>query len=555
MAGSSPSQRAQIVVEAVRLASDADVSKLSHLIAQQSQTLKPELILRIILTFLPESTDPAVYVDLLRDLSASPPPGYIDTALQPPAISAEDLSGDDTVHRIKKLHLLPLADPKSFLDRSTDRFTVFLLHRARRIDDETGSLPLVAELLGPFVDHSECLRTWMVSTLCPLLRLDYEYYPHRAPAYFLEAFERLDGRAAINSLLSEAAQNRIGNEQPEMGRDLRGLVGPWIYGENERKRRKLNNRQRRSSSIAAPLYRVSSEPSEFDTPDITTSGWAHVNEWLLELATKDAPRAVDAIMQWNGPGDVDYGTWGDRFQQNEGEALQSSIRQYAQACVATVYAASSSTLETLEGSRNVLVRVAQLMDLPIPPPLEIQDTAVNAGIPHDYCGTLSQAHLSHNSLLGAQNPLTRPTQSSLSLAYLLLASAYTLERFGHSKTCKSVAELSITGTRSDQTAELRKVLYKLQAKTRDERAWKAIRLQILWLRDWSWQPNSQDSEDPRGVFCKTRIVDLETEILKALLSASCKSIIGSLSNYNILPAIASYNVRFINRVRQVISLQ
>lgn len=525
MAGDSIFKRAQVVLEAVRLASNADTSKLSQLTAQQSQTLKLELILRIILTFLPESTDPTHYTDLLHDLSAGISSDNTDAALQIPTLSEQDLSEDDAVNRVQKLHLLPLADPKSSFNESTDLFTIFLIHRAHRIDSETGSLPLVAQLLGPFVDHSEYLRTWMVSTLCPLLRLDYEYYPHRAPAYSLEDFERLDGSPAIYSLLSEAAQNRGGDEQPEIGRDLRGLVGPWMHGEDGRKRRRLNNWQRRRSSVAASLYGASNGSSESDTADQASSGWAYLNEWLLDLATRDFPRAVDAIAQWDGPGDIDYSDWGEGIPPKEVEAVQSSIRRYAQAGLATVYATSSSITETFEGSRNVLVRIAQLVDLPCPPPLEIRDPAMNANISRDYGGTLSPAHLLHNSLLGAHNPLTRPCQSSLSLAYLLLASAYLLVGFGHSKTCKNVAELSIAGSESDQTAELRKVLYKLQARTRDEKTWDEIRLQILWLRDWSWKPNCQNSESLRGVFCKIRIGDLETEILKALLSASCESAI------------------------------
>ena len=524
MAGDPISRRAQVILEAVHFASDADISKLSQLIALQSQTLKLELILRIILTFLPESTDPALYIDLLHDLSTGISSDNIDAALQTSAPSEHDLPEDDAVNRVQKLHLLSLAGPKSSFEGSTDLFTTFLIHRAHRIDSETGSLPLVAQLLGPFVDQSEYLRTWMISTLCPLLRLDYEYYPHRAPTYPLEDFERLDGSPAIYSLLSEAAQNRSGDEQLEIGRDLRGLVGPWMHGEDGRKRRRLNNLQRRRSSVAAPLYGASNEPGESDTADQASSGWAYVNEWLLELAIRDFPRAVDAIAQWDGPGDVDYGGWGEGIKPEEVEAVQSSIRRYAQAGLATMYATGSSTTETFEGSRNALVRIAQLVDLPCPPPLEIRDPAMNANISHDYGSTLSPAHLLHNSLLRAQNPLTRPCQSSLSLAYLLLASAYLLNEFGHSKTCKNVAALSIAGSESDQIAELHKVLHKLQARTRDEKAWNEIRLQIQWLRDWSWQPNSQNSESPRGVFCKIRIGDLETEILKALLSASCESI-------------------------------
>ena len=517
------SMRARIILRAVQLATDADVPKLSQLIAQQTQILKLELILRILLTYLPESTDPALYVEFLQDLSAGRSFEDAGAVLQSAISPQQDLSEDDAIHRVQRLHLLPLNQPNSFLDESIDTFTIFLMHRAHRMDAETGSLLLVAQMLSPFVDNSESLRTWMVSTVFPLLRLDYEYYPHRAPAYSLSDFEKLDGTLAVSSLLSEAAQSRTGDEQPEIGRDLRGLVGPWMFGESERKRRKLNNRQRRRSSITATLYGPSGDPTESGAIDHVPSGWAYVNEWLLDLAVRHFPRAVEAIEQWNGPSDVDYGAWGEGCHQNEEEAFQSPMRRYTQAGLATIYATSSSTAEALEESRKVLVRVAQLSDLPNPSPLEIRDPTINANISHDYDKTLSQGHLLYNSLLGAQNPLTIPSQFSLYLAYLLLTSASILEKFGHSKTCKSVAELYISGSESDQTTELRKVLYKLQANKRDEKAWNATRLQMLWLRDWNWQPEFQDSDHPRGVFCKIKKVDLETEMLKAFLSASCES--------------------------------
>ena len=515
--------RARAILRAVQLATDADVPTLSQLIAQHPQTLKLELILRIILTFLPESTDPALYTGLLQDLSAGHLFQNTNITLQISNSPEQDLTEDDAVHRVQKLHLLPLNQPHSFLDGSIDTFTIFLLHRAHRVDAETGSLPLVAQLLGPFVDHSTYLRNWMVSTLCPLLRLDYEYYPHRAPAYSLSDFEKLDGSPAVSTLLSEAAQSRTGDEQPEIGRDLRGLVGPWIFGESERKRRKLNSRQRRRSSVAATLYGSSGDSNEPGAREDASSGWAYVNEWLLGLAVRDFPRAVEAIEQWDGPSDVDYGDWGEGCQPTEKDALKSPMRQYVQAGLATIYATGSSTTETLEESRNVLARIAQLMDLPRPPPLEARDTTMNAKISRDYDDHLSPGHLLHNSLLGSQNPLTSPSPSSLCLTYLCLASASTLEKFEHPKTCKSIAELYINGSESDQTLELRKTLYKLQANIRDEKTWDAIRLQMLWLWDWGWQLDSQDSKHSRGIFCKIKKVDLETEILKAFLGASCES--------------------------------
>ncbi|CAF9937364.1 MAG: hypothetical protein ALECFALPRED_007186 [Alectoria fallacina] len=507
-----------IILAAVRHASNADIPALRQLL-EWPNTLKLELTLRILLTFLPEGTEPGLYVEFLCELfdAQSKPEGGITPSF--PELPEQDISENEARVRVRRLRLTPLLNPKARYDQDTDSLTLFLLHQAHKIDAETGSLDLVCRLLEPFFDHSEALRIWMVSNLLPLLRLDYEYYPQSGTSHSLEDFEGLEGSLAIQSLLSKAAQRNDQRDTREVGRDLRGLVGPWMYGETTRKRRKLSHRRRRQSLITAIHATEDEVPAEEQQ---LSSDWSHVNEWLLDLGLRDFPRVVDAMTQWDGPRDVDYGDWGAGNQPVDEEELQVQTRRYSQAGLAAVYATNDSSLEAIVGSHRILQQTAKLAGLDEPPDLKRSDAPIISGISREYFDSLSQAHLLHNTLLRSQNPLTSPTVSAVSLFNLVLASCYKLLNLGNIKNSRSVAELVLFGIEADQMAELRKTLYTLKAEKMDEKLWASIRRQMLWLRNWEHQSHGQ--EDPRGIFSKVAKVDLEVELLRAMLEGGCYSL-------------------------------
>ena len=508
----------QLILAAVRHTSNADIPALRQLL-EWPNALKLELTLRILLTFLPEGTEPGLYVDFLRDLADAPsnPRGHVPPSF--PKLPELDISEDEARVRVRRLRLTPLLNPKAQYDQETDSFTLFLLHQAHKIDSETGSLDLVCQLLEPFFNHSEALRTWMTSNLLPLLRLDYEYYPQSGTSYSLEDFEQLDGSIAIQSLLSKAARRNDDRNTRDIGRDLRGLVGPWMYGETSRKRRKLSHGRRRQSLITGIR---ATEHETYAEEEQLSSGWSHVNEWLLDLGRRDFPRAVDAMTQWDGPPDVDYGDWNVGLQPVDDEESRMQTRRYSQAGLATLYAANDGSLETIIGSHRVLLQTARLVDLDEPPDLKRSDEPIISGISRGYLESLSPAHLLPNVLLRPQNPLTNPTVSAVSLYNLILTSCYKLLNLGNIKSSKSVAELAIFGTEADQAAELKKTLYTLKAEKMDKTLWASIRRQMLWLHNWEHLSNEMG--EPRGVFSKVAKSDLEIELLRAMLEGGCYSL-------------------------------
>ena len=516
------SSNAHLVLELVKLSINAEPGQLRDFIIQQP-TLKLNTILRVLLTYLPETIEPHEYHELLVYLSKERADRHT-LSVHPPASSFfnDELSNAEARDRVRHLRLLPRVQRhENVLDTrilAADPFTQFIIHRAHRIETETGSLPLVSQLVEPFLSHSHYIRVWAISTLLPLLRLDYEYYISEGPTFSFEAFEKLSGHLAIPGLLSKATRNKDGGPGGGIGRDIRGLVGPWVYGQNARKRRKLEGSAERRSSATAPM---SIEDANIESQENHTQNWAHVNNWILDLSLRDYPKAVEAMMQWDGPQDVDYGNWDAEDGETKGKRPDVNDR-YAQTGLAMVYAHNTASLGVIEESRRVLDKIGSLMGMASLPDLGVPEVTSAQLISNDYLINLSPKQLVHDELLMSQNPLTTPSNMSIFLAHLLLSSNHILYSFGQSYSSRNVADLAIFGNEIDQMGELRRVLHSLLARSRD---WESIRNQILWLRDWSYNHDTRVIGSPRvhfGVFSKVESSAVDHEVLKAMLAGTGK---------------------------------
>ena len=503
--------RARTILEVVVHTANGDIPALTQLLTTSS-IVKLEHVLRILLTYLPEGTDPDTYTGFLQQLyerydQKEAPATHIG--------SPRDSKEDEARLKVRRLRLLPLAPPQIHFDQNADPLSIFLIHQAHKIDADTGSLDLVCRLLEPFVSHSEILRTWMISTLLPLLRLNYEYHPNSGSNLSIVEFEDLEGRIAVQTLLSQAAQKH-GQDKVEAGRDLRGLIGPWMYGESSRKRRKLFHEDKREALVtfSAPARGVPGEAEKSD--------WSYVNDWIVDLALRDFPQAVDAVVQWQGPGDVDYGEWGEEVIPVDTGRLSVERTQYAGAGLAAVYATHQASLETIIGSHRILQQVIALTELDEPPDLKRSDTVIESGIPSGFLDKITEAQLLHNNLLLNHNSITQPSATAVGLLNIVLASTYKLLNLGSIKSCKDVLVAIVSGTEENHKGELRTVLCKLKSEKLDDNGWGSVRRQILWLRNW--EASKEPSRQPRGVFSKLPLIDIENELLRAMLDAGCYTV-------------------------------
>ncbi|KAL4811457.1 Sec39 domain-containing protein [Aspergillus unguis] len=494
MTDSTPLSGAHAILLAAHFCAASDPSLLPDLQVRFPATLTTERLLRIILTFLPESTEPKSYTTVVQELvdGSSPDLKRQDVDVSP----VQDLSEAAARKRVRKIRLLPLKFPgDEDIQGVSDSLVLFLIHRAHRIDSETSLQPLILDLLLPFYQRSPILRTWLVSCLLPLLRLNYEYYPDQNKSCSVETLESLDDQTATNILLSMTGSRK---NDTDLIQNLRGLVGPWIYGSNRPRRQRFRETARRNS---IPLTQLEQ--------DMETSGWEYVNEWLLSRSLVEPEAVVNAFVNWGGPEDVDFGGYVDNENLSSDQLRQLRYR-YGQAGLAVIYQSSEGSLD---GSIQILEKVRTLLELEGPsllstdlPFIEFDDTTV---------GSASRATLFQNALLVPTNPLTYPSPSSVSFLGGLLLSQRVLEELGHPLSCRNATNISLHSNQDMQLFELRGVMASTtQARTGD---WRTVREKLLWLRDWRSGARASDSQSCHGLFHRVPLDILEAEILKVLL--------------------------------------
>lgn len=512
---------AHAILLATHLCAESGVGFLPALQARYPHCFPLERLLRIILTFLPESTEPSRYVPVLQELSAGSPSAPLDREI--PITAVKDLSESAARKRVRKLYLRPLKrDDEEEELGSSDPLTQFLIHRAHLIDSETALQPLILGLIFPFYEQYPVTRTWLISSLLPALRINYEFYPNRDETLSLETLELMDDQTAINVLLSLAGSEK---SNMDLVNNLRGLVGPWLYGSKRSKRRRLNETARQNS-----ISYIQGAPKNEATE---LSGWEYVNEWLLSRSLVDHDSIVRAFVNWNGPEDIDMGGYEKTGAQLSSDKRKELLVRYGQSGLAVVYAHADSSKAALEGSCQVVARVASLLDLG---ECSYLDSSVSALPSVDYDAGLisstSRASLLQNSLLAPNNPLTQPSPSSISFLSALLLSLRILTGLGHLVPCRLAASICLHSSEEMQTVELRNVVASIVKQPRSKHEWQDVRKQLLWLRDWQAEHSDNGWDEPsthHGLFWRISRDTIESELLKALLGArgrSCSSIVG-----------------------------
>ncbi|OCK78546.1 secretory pathway Sec39 [Lepidopterella palustris CBS 459.81] len=515
------------VLLAVHYATESNINALRTLTPSRQDAFEPDLTLRILLTYLPESIEPSSYTTYIHETVTRIYLEKRETVSPLDISSVKDLSDKQARKRLHKLHLIPLAHPSCPPDIFQDSLTLFLIHRAHRIDAETGLLDIVPQLVVPFLDQSEYLRTWFISTVLPLLRLGYEYYPEiSAPS--LETFVQLTGTKAVETLLSNVQQsNRDGSSDTNIpARDMRGLVGPWMYGHNERKRRKLNKTQRGSATsgvqehITVASLDGASASSEVELE--IDEDWECLFAWFVKMAANNFPLVTTAIEEWDGPSDVDLGGYEVGHPYRDEELQRRLELRYAQSAFASAYAVEANSPETIERAHALLVRLAALMDFEPPPGLATSvELLPKVDTSSPVLQEISTTVLQPDILLRPDNPLTKPDLHTFRLLQMFVYSAYLLAGVRHRVSIINVARLRFYSDDNEQFTLLQRILHTLTTgPKKDEEHWMLMRKRLLWL--WNW---GMDAEDERaflgaGVFGKIERGVFEREILRAFVDTA-----------------------------------
>ncbi|KAK5627267.1 hypothetical protein RRF57_002982 [Xylaria bambusicola] len=178
----------RVLLLAVHFATKSDVRSLTALVAHYPHVLRPELILRVLLTCLPETLRSAEYVGLIERIETGDLYSEPDLSIQFDSSSIHDITDAEAVKKTRRLRLIPLTWEHAPASALQDPISLFLLRRAHRVDQEAGLLTQLPDLIVPFLQHAPCIRTWTISVLLPLLRRNYEYYPHKPIPHTLRIF-------------------------------------------------------------------------------------------------------------------------------------------------------------------------------------------------------------------------------------------------------------------------------------------------------------------------------------------------------------------------------
>ncbi|KAF7506067.1 hypothetical protein GJ744_012314 [Endocarpon pusillum] len=495
---------AHIIVLATELCSKTEFQDFQVLQHQRPDVLAAELCCRILLTFVSGNEDPEQYVPLLKQLRGLIVEDGLSKNID--VSSVEEFSEAEARRRIQQMRFVRLQSFDSDGFVTQDVVSRFVIQQAYRIDAETGDLPAILHLVEPFVDGVEPLRRWVISCLLPLLRLDYEYYAEGGSGLSLVAIHDLAGTEGLNLLLQRA---RTEGGRQHIGRDLRGIVGPWMYGDRSSKRRKLSPSFRRAS-IAGQESSLAPE----------RSGWQDVNEWILETSLGDYDLAAEAICKWDGPRDVDLGGYESAPQESTDADTVLSI-YYGQAALATVYATDYTSPQANQNSWRILERVADIAAVHLPRHSDVEGLPDESEQPESII-TMSRSELATDNLLEPHHALTRPSTASLKFLRAILTSTRILEelRCQQRLSCRDATFLALYATEQVQRRELHRALQNLARMASAETDWQLIRNKVLWLSRWgSVAPSLSEEQNHRALFWRVSWENIETELFGALLTA------------------------------------
>ncbi|KAK3726071.1 hypothetical protein LTR37_000219 [Vermiconidia calcicola] len=530
---------AQCVLLTVHYASEGNIEALHSFTPTRLDALDPELVLRILLAYLPESIEPREYTTYVGEVASRL---YLDVDREDVVVDTspvKDLDEEVAKRKVRKLTLPELRPPAYPPGAPDNALICFLCHRAYRIDAETGLLNLTPQLIEPFLERHDYLRTWYISVVLPIHRLQLVYYPgDEGVAIALSDFEKLSGREAIDFLMRRSAMIESNSDngptdtspKSEVVRDIKGLVGPWMYGDTQRKRRKLDNSGAREEASGG-LSKLSNGMRKISltamTPeDATGHDWEQLYPWMVFQARDNFPLVAQIVEEWDGPGDVDLGGLNpgnaDTYLD---EDLQTKLeKHYAQAAFAACYAVQADDEQTVRGAHTILARLAELLDF-IPPPdlatsveslpkVTRQSTALDGSEP--------LVDSEPDTLLKPGHTLTAPELDRYMLLQMVVYSAYQLAGLGYPISLVNVAKLHSSVSADEPLSVLQKILHGLLKRqaNKDEVAWASDRSKLIWLWNWGIDTDDENATKGAGVLGKIPRDKFEEEMLKCFTEAS-----------------------------------
>ena len=491
---------AKVLLLAVHLTAHGDLDGLTKLTCQNAVVLHNQLLLRILLTHMPETARPDTYVPFLQCLAeenlVDPPHYHLD--LSP----VEHLSDGTALKKAKRLHLVSLTCSHAPREIQDDPICLFLYIRAHNMDIEAGILSQLPDLLTPFLVRSRTMSVWATATVLPFVKRTTEYFIGDATICSLADFEMLHDRQAAKYLLpySVASGDAV---EVDVSQYLRSMVAPWLYDEER-------------------WLRTPTGADESDEP--MCEGWDEVLKWLLLQASKPSSRVPRALESWKGPGeDVDFGR--GSILHLPDPCRRHLHRTLVRAAMACVYIAQDCDLDSLGSLYNIGSSVQQYLGASVQETLfeESLSQLPNLLIDDDSVirGAKAIADL-RSDLLARDNILTQLCPDSATCLLGVTLSAAVFARLGVHCTARRAADLTFLHDEREQKAELTKLMRSIaiQAQRGDDSYLLTARHQVIWLHSWSTLPRSSPGTACFGPLSALSQEHIEIEFLKLLLSGN-----------------------------------
>lgn len=488
----------KLVLLAAHLTSRGDIDSLSFLVSKHGEILRKDLVLRILLTYLPETVPSQAYVPFLQELASGEFADYDPIDIDVTAVAS--LTEEEAVRQVRRLRLIPLTCKDGPDDLKADSLGLFLLLRAHRVDEGAGLLSQLPDLVVPFLHNVPSLRPWMISVLLPLLRRNYQYYPRNCTSHTLEEFRALPDSAVVSFLLSQTGARE--DDLHLVGRDMRGLVGPWLHDSSRWKKETCHESQ--DGALLCPGFEV-------------------VLDWLTAQASTNWKLALQVIEDWGGPVDADLGDLGDSWWTEEQRSYLQ--RRYIRAVLASAYLLPESSTEALVGAHKIANRAASLLAIGALPPLQPTASTSFRAVGGDRGDPVSGKATSHmrSGHLESSNQLTTPDERSVRLLGALVSSSFILTKAGISCSVRRSGDLLFLHDEREQKSEAAKYLHAVSSRAprNDDAYWASARRDLLWL--WSWEPFDPESTATHagnGIFGAVDRQFLEAELLREMLTAT-----------------------------------
>ncbi|KAL7806084.1 secretory pathway Sec39 [Trichoderma aethiopicum] len=513
----------KVLLLAAHYATHGDIESLARLASRRAKVLHKELLLRILLTYLPETVKPSTYAGFLLALARDKLEGYAEGELDTTPV--EDLPEDEAARQAKRLHLQRLVSADTPSDFYGEPVSSFLVLRSYKMDSEAGLLSQVPSLLAPFLSQSPALRLWATFIVVPYVRRNVEYYADENPTYSLLEFQKLSDSAAVLYLLSRTGSRE--EDKGFIGRDVRGMLGPWLHGSSRWESKPASDDQSAANDVELSYI---------------STGWKQFLEWLVTQAATSWTVAAAVAEQWGGPKDIDLGEVDDlEFTEAQHQYL---LQTYARAILASAYLIPEATAEALSGAYQMVYKIRTMLGYSdSPPTLEravSQLPSLSGSDMPTHIGMKTATYM-RNDLLSDQNPLTTPTEGAMALLTALILSAFICTSLGVPCCVRKAGDFTFLQDQREQKGEITKLIRSASAQVHgdEDRYWSQVRDKLLWLNTWGVEGGQSTNTETRGMLGAVPKEFVETEILKALLSSSRYSLAKSIYEDSPEPPLAT----------------